>query len=75
MELAYSYDPDFKELTVTWPTLLDRNYTLQTTTDLTQGWTNVPGVISRSGTGNRMSYLDDQASPMRFYRVLFYEVP
>jgi hypothetical protein len=74
-ELAYSYDPDFKELTVAWPTLLGRNYTLQTTTDVTKGWINVPGMISRSGTGTRLSYLDDQASPLRFYRVLFYEVP
>jgi len=59
------------KMVVIWDSILDRYYTVSTTTNLNSTWTNVPesAYIDLHGTGSAMSYTNTQGDAHRFFRI------
>jgi len=58
-------------MVVTWDSVIDRYYTVSTTTNLTSAWTNVPEstYIDLPGTGSAISYTNLQDDIHRCFRI------
>ena len=67
--LTLSVDPATRDVSVQWLSVADRNYQLETATDVNGPWREVGAVVPGTGATTQARLPDQAAEPRAFYRL------